>query len=544
METLLDFATDRRLTILLVKERAKCCRRNRSETNHTLDKSCPIDELTTRKQLSRMMPPRRTWDRLGKSERSNDATDKSKITTKTLLKTITRDRKARKRGMTFGYLDEMEAFFERIRARLKAETITFETPKLMPIYKDEKSREDKSIEVTCRPLAVYLNLEDKIILALTSRYITCRFDRFLHENILSYRDARTFHGEKRCTTDFNDGVKLIEAFRAEHDAQTIYAFDCDIKKFYDIIPHQVVRDCFGRVLDKAQQRTKSPLSDEGRAMVMRVLNAYLDSYNFYTHALTEAERNPYVYKKVHRKMNRKMRNNPRPITYKLGWVDEIRQRPEDEQRLVGVPQGGALSLLVANFVLNDVDQALLAEADENRLFIRYCDDMILLHTDYDKCCQLMQLYEQSLTDHGLYYHQPKHVSDCSKRSEFWKAKSHEPFLWADGEGNSNRYIGFLGYEIRRDGRMRLRKRNIDNVVEKISRQRSALHRYQHDEKHSEEEYQEFRKKTIDKLSKFADVYKAFDLDRFKEGSQYRFVDKLITKRLGPVEPNESLARGK
>ena len=168
-----------------------------------------------------------------------------------------------------------------------------------------------------------------------------------------------------------------------------------------------------------------------------------------------------------------------------------------------MPQGGALSLLIANIVLNDVDKVIVDHPDDDRLFIRYCDDMILLHTDYDECCRLIDCYARSQTDHGLIYHDFEHVSELkcnpSKRRQavdttkhFWEIKSHLPFLWEKGEGNYNFYIGFLGYEIRRDWRMRLRKSNIERFDEKFVRLRYALRRYQ--KKHTEEDYLLYRKK--------------------------------------------------
>ena len=70
------------------------------------------------------------------------------------------------------------------------------------------------------------------------------------------------------------------------------------------------------------------------------------------------------------------------ITY---TYHELRQMPVEAQRQRGVSQGGALSLLIANIVLNDVDQPIVSTPDPCRLFIRYCDDMILLHTNQEKC---------------------------------------------------------------------------------------------------------------------------------------------------------------
>ena len=515
--TLLDFATDKILIHLLVKERAKCRRRNRSETHHSLDKELDFSELTTRKKLSRLMPPRYSWVRPSKRGKlANGALDTSKNAEKALLLTISRDQKLQKQGKNFDYLDEQQSFFSVIRSRLLADNLTFESPRLLPILKDTEPQADGTLRVTCRPLSVYTQLEDKIILALTSRYLTRYFDRFLHENILSYRPARDFLSQKHYVTDFNDGIRLIAAFREAHASETIYASDCDIKKFYDVIPHQVVIDCFRRMLNKSR------LSDEGKSQVMRVLLAYLSSYNFYTNALQESQQNDEVFTKVRRRLHDSDKQN----TYQLGWVDELLEGSLEQKSRVGVPQGGTLSLLIANIVLNDVDQAIIHTDDPNRLFIRYCDDMILLHTDYAECCRLMDSYTASLKSHGLYYHPFKSVSDCS-RKEFWHIKSHRPFLWDDGDDteNSNRYIGFLGYEIRRDGRMRLRKSNVERFEEKIGRLRYALRRYR--KTHSEADYEAHQTKALNNLENGIKFYQAFNLDQFKNRSQYKHIKQLI-----------------
>ncbi len=522
--TLLDYASDKMLIHLLVKERAKCRRRNRGETHHHLDKDCDLSELTTRKKLSRLMPPRYNWVRPSKREKlANGALDTSKNAEKALLLTVSRDKKLQKQGQAFDYLGEQQAFFSKIRSRLSTGSLAFESPRLLPILKDTEKQADGTLKVTCRPLSVYAQLEDKIILALTSRYLTHYFDRYLHENILSYRHARDFHNQKHHVTDFNDGIRLIAAFRKAHDSETIYAADCDIKKFYDIIPHQVVRDCFRRML------SNSSLSDDGKAQVMRVLSAYLASYNFYTNALLESQQNDEVFAKIRRRLHDSDKKN----TYLLGWVDELLTGDYKQLREVGVPQGGALSLLIANIVLNDTDQVIVNTEDPNRLFIRFCDDMILLHTNYSECCRLIDAYTDSLTVHGLYYHPFKSVSDCSRR-EFWHIKSHRPFLWGDGDGNSNRYIGFLGYEIRRDGRMRLRKSNMERFEEKIDRLRFALRRYR--KKHNDADYEAHRDKMVETLLNGIQFYEAFDLDSFRRRRQYQHIENLA-KRIPP--PSDS-----
>ena len=133
--TLLEFSTNKILTALLVKERAKCRKRNNSEAHHRLDKDCPIEELTARKMLSRMMPPRYTWVRPKKREvLHNEATDKSKNAEKALWLTIQRDRKLQTNGIASpSYLKELDAYIEKIRQRLMTGDITFASPQLMPL---------------------------------------------------------------------------------------------------------------------------------------------------------------------------------------------------------------------------------------------------------------------------------------------------------------------------------------------------------------------------------------------------------------------------
>ena len=521
--TLQEYATEKKLTVLLIKERAKCRKHNRSDKKNRLDQNCDINTMSRRKMLSRMMPPRHTWVRPSKRKRlPNGAADTSKNTEKALLLTIERDRERCKTiGQQFAYLQELDKFILRIKKRLGEVHLQFEHPLLVPILKDKNTGDDGVTNVTCRPLVVYTRLEDKIIIAVTSRYLTSLLDRHLHENILSYRPSRQFHEQEHHVTTNNDGIVLIKNFRDKYVDKDIYVADCDIKKFYDSIPHSVVIECFDRILDKTK------LTSDGKAQVMSVLKAYLDSYNFYTNALIESQVAP---RQCFHKVRRRMKDQNDENNYRIEWVDEIMALPEEEKARRGVPQGGALSLVIANVVLNDVDQFFVANKDDNRLFIRYCDDMILMHTSREECERLMNAYTTSLTNHGLFYHDFEHVSQLKEQElttkSFWKAKSHHTFKWDYGSGDRNSYIGFLGYEMRRDGKMRLRKSKIMHFKEKINRIYYAIRRYQKSDKHSEEEKEQYRQKTLDQLLNCVNFYKSLDPNTFKQGRQYKFFTKL------------------
>jgi hypothetical protein len=322
---------------------------------------------------------------------------------------------------------------------------------------------------------------------------------------------------------------MIMDYLNKNDDRQIYATDCDIKKFYDIIDHQVVRDCFDRIL------CQSHISSDGQSQVKRVLEAYLDSYNFYDNTLAVSQKDPKVFSKIWRKM----KDHDHKNKYIIDWVDELNKKLNSKTlsasdlqllRQRGVPQGGALSLLIANIVLNDVDQAILQTADPNRLMIRYCDDMVLLHTDYDQCTRLMNEYTDSLTKHKLYYHEFEPYHD---RKSFWKVKSHRPYLWGDGDiGNSNRYIGFLGYELSRDGRLRLRKSNMQKMKEHFLRQVYIHRRYEEDPNITDAKVR--TREAFDRFLDCTSVYTVFDKERFEHGSQYKYLLQLrqkIEKRL-------------
>lgn len=405
--------------------------------------------------------------------------DKKAVNIKALKLTIKRDRKLRNNPeftARTAYLDVLDDYVSRIREELHSvNELPLNAPTLLAKYKDETRNPDGSKVITCRPLAVFTALHDKIILAVTSRYLASKFNWYLHKNILSYRTARKFYDDERFyVTDFNDGIALIKEFRNTHEGK-IYAADCDIKKFYDTINHGIVRDCFMRMLDAAD------LCDEGKRQVMRVMDAYLKSYNFYDNTLQASKQDGFwnsIAKKCH--------DTNHQNTYKFGWVDDnefakcygSKETFYSERKNIGVPQGGSLSLLIADMVLNDVDQVIVGthdkpNEDQNLLLVRFCDDMILMHTDKSECERLMCEYCNSLSKHKLVYHKFTQVADVKDshktKPEFWNVKSHATFCWCKGEGDESEWIGFLGYEMRNDGMLRLRKSNISKVEEKLWR---------------------------------------------------------------------------
>jgi len=467
MITLCQYADQSLLERLLIKERAKCCRKNKGRRiEHNEEDNLQEEMLTARQQLSLLMPPRESWVRPRRRKQylqPDGKLDVKKYNAHCIKLTIERDRKSGDKP----YLARLDSFCRELRKELQSVQIRLQRPLLKPLQKSAELTSD-GLDITYRPLSVYTSLHDKIILSVGSHYLTTRFGGYLHDNILSYRTARNFEGRENVVTDFNDGVRLITEYMKKHPGTPLYAADCDIRKFYDGISHDVIRRCFGCLMDRAG------VSATGRKQLNALIEAYLASYNFYDDVLIPAA-DPDFW------------NHLRPCKQKVAsrhfdWLPEADYMLTTEKRKLGVAQGGSLSLMIADVVLNDVDMeaGLVEPRNSDMLFIRFCDDMVLLHTDRTKCEQLMKAYTESLEAHGLYYHP---LSELSKFKDgertgagFWHAKSHHVFLWDKGV-DATEHIGFLGYEINRNGMVRLRKSNTHKLMDKISRTRSAVLRH-------------------------------------------------------------------
>ena len=146
---------------------------------------------------------------------------------------------------------------------------------------------------------------------------------------------------------------------------------------------------------------------------------------------------------------------------------------------IGIPQGGALSGLISNVVLSTVDNdSILKGDDPDRFFCRYGDDIILMHTSKKECERLIDLYCSTLTESKLLYHEFVSVADSQFRKPdgtvrpgLWDQKSRRPFLWGRKEGETEQvdWIGFLGYEIRYTGEVRIRRSSLNDKFKGIKR---------------------------------------------------------------------------
>ena len=469
-----EYVDEHTLIELIIKERVKSAAKKTVEKKEKQRKGRKKQDKKEKEQkdicqeLHNLTPPRNTWRRLRKKTR-NGISSTAVLNKLALRNTIRYDiEQVRDHGAEApSYLVNLLQFIEKIKAIVNSDKPIDFSGQIKVIAQFKKNDGDTAIY---RPLSVYNSLETKVLISLASEYLTKYLDSYLHPEILAYRPKRVYHDQYR-TTSGEDAIYGIQDFIDDHYDQSIYVAECDIQKFYDVINHDVVIRCFQEIAHEAQ----IPRFHE----VERIIKAYLDSYSFHKDIMSLNDCQEYW-----EPYRQRQGKQAKPFC-RFEWVsDECLQGcycNDDElaacKALLGVPQGGALSCVIANVVLNSVDKVITKEQDTERFFVRYGDDILLAHTDYDKCKELIEAYTRSLEEHRLPYHPFKPLSECKDgektTKEFWDRKSKAPFFWGPGEGNAFEWIGFVGYEVRYTGETRLRLSTLNKKFGAINKRYHA-----------------------------------------------------------------------
>ena len=282
--------------------------------------------------------------------------------------------------------------------------VAFEAPRMIKI---EKGRENGV--KTFREVASFDRLADRVILSRMTAYVRDRLEPSLTEHCYSFRrDASVTH---------QSAVKRLQEFRERFSAGSLFVAECDIKKFFDSISHDVVRRCWDGMEFDARAR--------------KVLEAYLAVYS----------------------------------------------SSETERR--GLPQGGALSTVLANLVLRVADAAVQKVDDGQLFYARFCDDVVFVHPREEGCRRAMDAYAEALRGLELPLHPVEdfvYRPSDEARTSYYGIKSKGPFRWRAaevGECGCAPWVSFLGSQIRYDGETRIRKESIKNHIRSLGRETAA-----------------------------------------------------------------------
>jgi hypothetical protein len=312
-------------------------------------------------------------------------------------------------------------FVSRVQDRVSKSDFSFKSPEIM--------LRKKAVAIGCHPkyrcITAYRDLEDRVILALANKYLSSKLDCLLSDDCYAFRIGKK--------SPIGRAIGKLVDFRKRNNTVPLYVVECDIVKFFDNISHDSIISIFEEVCKMANVDNK----------VKSIIKSFLASYD--------------VRDVMHCSFWEKLS--------KLDDWSYLLDLPKDSR--IGIPQGGALSGLLANLVLTSVDKAVEKLKSQDLIYIRYCDDIIIVGKHKDDCLKAFDLCVDSIKSLGLSIYLPN--QNVYYGAEYYIAKSKGPFLWDSPSTASNAipWVSYLGYSILYDGSVRLRKETLVSHVKSI-----------------------------------------------------------------------------
>ncbi|MCR5886583.1 hypothetical protein LRS06_02100 [Hymenobacter sp. J193] len=418
---------------------ARISESKKEEEIHFLRNISSEHEKMPELKMADFFPSRRAWVRPSAKERKGKSS--SKIYEYSLLKTVFICLEKVNKGLIIApeWLIKLFNKVEEIQKKSCINNVYFlKKPVIFPVLKDE-------VNQTYRPIALY-DYVDKIIISRVAKYLTDVFDSDLHNCAVAFRSSK----KKTVVDNTHHGtVSRIIQYQKEYGYKKLWAAECDIKKFFDCVNHNLAIEVLNEAIARASLNS---IKVDERAI--NWYKAYLDSYSF----------NKYV-KEQEIELSKRRRKK---ISFEwLGENEFYKLYPkEDVSICIGVPQGGAISCLIANLIMHNVDTSVLDGERDDMLYLRYCDDMIIVHSDQSSCQKALDRYYFALQKSKLIAHDPVNISAYNK--DFWKQKSKAPYRWANPllEAGSVPWLSFVGYQLRYDGYIRIRSKSVKSEMMK------------------------------------------------------------------------------
>lgn len=398
-----------------------------------------------------IMPSRRKWIQLGRKRVHGiekipiDSVKKNKWRLKL---TILRDQNKK---ILPQYLQKQKDFINEIRLSFYDNDLTITPPTIIPVIK--KRPEPNKGKGEARPLCIF-DLSSNLVLQETNRFLIKKFDALFEDCSFAFRGMGK---DNRVPPSHHDTIDKLLEYRNKHSSEEIYVTECDLQKFFDTINHDIIEKKFKCLLN--DRRIK--VSRFSKKRIKTVFEQYLNCYDFRTSVYSFNKDETYFKK-----------NRCENCEFKWIDIDDLKRIYGDDYLncKIGVPQGGALSGFIANLVLDEIDKAIKNLNDPDLLYFRYCDDMIMLHTNRDKLNTALQTYLSIAEKNKLFVHAPKKIERYDK--SFYGTKSKLPYKWGAPNNNATDaasvpWISFVGYQIGFNGEVRVR---FDSVKKEMSKQ--------------------------------------------------------------------------
>lgn len=433
-----DEAIIRRLCKVRLKDAAA---RHQRLFHRQISADVPMPEAS---ELAGIFPPRRQWNRFRNHQRGPSSSEDQNLVA--LLRATLR---LRAETPTAPWVQRLNERIRTIRQRaLELAGFAFNAPAIRAEEKAPGSNEYRAI--------AQFPVDDQIIEGITAAYFRHTFDRFFTDASLAFRCGRD--GSPPPT--HHDAVTRIENYRRRHRGTGLYVAECDIMGFFDCVSHGVAADALRNLVNEARKRDRR-FAVHPRAL--QIFQAFLDCYSFPNNVKSLAEPSLKAMKGV-------------AANYKWPEAELQEFHPQPSSARIGIPQGGALSCFIANCILHHADREMKrcrARTPGPFRYLRYCDDMVILAPSQETCRIAFESYQQALRRLRLPIHQPREVAPYAVG--FWNGKSRQPYLWAQPHLPSTvPWLQFVGYQIRHDGMLRVKKKSIEKHKAKILEETNRL----------------------------------------------------------------------
>ena len=208
------------------------------------------------KDVGGTLPPRKMWSRAGVKERKGVAPDV--VRRQAIWRTVRRAcgdvweccqcgnvASANVASCQLRWVQNLMRLVEEVQGAVFSGKVAFEAPKM---FKIAKGREGGVMQY--REVASFERLADRVILSRMTAYVRDRLEGVLSDRCYSFRRDRDVTHQL--------AVKRLQEFRERFLAGSLFVAECDIKKFFDSISHEVVRrrwrdvgfeDAAGKVLE-------------------------------------------------------------------------------------------------------------------------------------------------------------------------------------------------------------------------------------------------------------------------------------------------------
>ncbi|RZJ51379.1 MAG: hypothetical protein EOO44_14705 [Flavobacterium sp.] len=403
------------------------------------------------KFLQTILPPRKKWIKLGEKSRRKPHSEKEFLTSNdknfySLLKTI---KVESKKDTKAEWYINLQKFISEILVLSCDNSFTITTPLIFPKLKEKIKRYPTENEINeCRPICIF-KLKERIILSITNKFLTNLFDEHFQDSSYAFRSKKN---DQNTILSHHDCISDILKFRNANKDINLYIAECDMKKFYDTVNHKIAKSLFNELIIKS----KILYPELNLEIPISVFESYLDCFAFNIDMPKSSDLDYW-------------------LTYKIpkgefSWINDIISDHYSDMTTerIGVPQGGALSGLIANIYLNQADIILTGK---NFLYQRFCDDMIIISDNLKDCTDAKILYEAALHKLKLFPHKFKNESELMTINAnkinykfFWEGKSKGPYKWGEIGEKSFPWIGFVGYEINYCGEIRVRKKSLEKEL--------------------------------------------------------------------------------